>query len=578
MSIPWKSNFSNPTILNIEEIHLVVSLIPQEKWEFIDFISGEVKVEKLKKFAENKFLELTSALTTEEKNLSYYERTLAKIIDNIHVNIKNVHFRIEEPNKAPFYSLGFTLQEMMVINTDENWKEIFIDRNKYKDMNIYKLLKIENFGFYLKCNESQLFSEILDHKILKKKFCESFAKGEKFGKDFEYLIKPISLASKLKQNNENVKIKDANDPNNNNNNSIDNNNNNNNELEGFSKINIYINLDKFDIDFQKKQFDNIIRIMNHTSNYQKFQFFHYESRKNSFFKPKAPVKTKPKLWWKYAITCVLKKMKYLAGNEKEYERNEFIMKNYQEEFQKLHKKFLQEQISLSNEEYKRFLSIIENVEENLLYQWSIKGIKENFTLQKKEENKKNKTSLVGKIFGKKINEENLLSNEEIAKIEEIIESSTKQLKNELILTSKEVKLKVEFLLNEGSFVFSRNKNDTKESFSFKYKTLSFHLKKGENFTELEAHLKDFNVDMITVYNKNKTKTSQITFYDKDIIRNHDGPVDKNANLIDIASSAKQDYIWKMNFLIFGPGEKINSKLNLHIVIKKKIFFLFIKIF
>jgi len=533
-------------------------LIQQEKWEFIDFISGGVKIEKLKKFAENKFIELTSALTTEEKNLSYYDRTLAKIIDNIHVNIKNVHFRIEEPNKAPFYSLGFTLQEMMVINTDENWKEIFIDRNKYKDLNIYKLLKIENFGFYLKYNETQLFSEIIDAKLLKKKFCESFAKSEKLGKDFEYLIKPISLTSKLKQNNENVKIKEGNDSNN----SL------NNQLEGFSKINIYLNLDKFDIDFQKIQFDTIIRIMNHTSNYQKFQYFHYESRKNLFFKPKAPVKKKPRLWWRYAITCVLKKMKYLAGNEKEHDRSEFIIKNYQEEFQKLNKRFLQDQQSaLSNEEHKRFLYIMENVEENLLYQWSIKGIKENFTLQRKEENKKNKTSLVGKIFGKKIKEENLLSREEILKIEEIVESSTKQLKNELILTSKEVKLKMVFLLNEGSFVFSRNKNDTKESFSFKYKTLSFQLKKGENFTELEAHLKDFIIDMITVYNKTKTKTSQITFYDKDIIKNN--KEDKNSNLIDVGGSANKDYIWKMNFIIFGPGEKINSKLNLHIVFKYK---------
>ena len=124
-----------------------------------------------------------------------------------------------------------------------------------------------------------------------------------------------------------------------------------------------------------------------------------------------------------------------------------------------------------------------------------------------------------------------------------------------------------FLLNEGSFVFSRNKNDTKESFSFKYKTLSFQLKKGENFTELEAHLKDFIIDMITVYNKTKTKTSQITFYDKDIIRNN--KEDKNSNLIDVDGSAYKDDIWKMNFIIFGPGEKINSKLNLHIVFKNK---------
>lgn len=546
----------------MEEIHLVLSLIPQEKWEFIDFISGNIKLENLKKFAADKILELSDALTTQEKSLGYLDRTLIKIMDNIHINIKNVHFRIEEPNKAPFYSMGFTLQEMMVINTDENWNEIFIDRNKYKDINVYKLLKIQNFGFYLKVNETNLFSIINDSKALKKVIKESFQKTDKYGKDFEYLIKPISLTSKLKQNNKNLIITQSQE------NSSSENSQTNDLIEGFSKINIYINLEKFDIDFQKSQFDTIIRIMNDTSNYQKFQYFHYESRKVLYFKPNQEIKRKPRLWWRYAITCVIKRLRYLRGNEKEYDRADIVMNKYEEKFYELHKKYLKDPLSLSNDEFQQFLFILSNVEQNLLYQWSIKGIKESFTLQKREENKKNKTSLMGKIFGKKINEENLLSPEEMQKIEEVIESSKKQLKNELILTSKEVKLKVEFLLSEGSFVFSRTKNDTKESFSFKYKDLSFHLKKGENFTEIDAYLKNFVIDMITVYNKNKIKTSQITFYDKEVISREGKKLagEDQQQLIDIKQD-QEDYIWKLNFIVYGPGEKINSKMNLHIVIK-----------
>ena len=166
----------------------------------------------------------------------------------------------------------------------------------------------------------------------------------------------------------------------------------------------------------------------------------------------------------------------------------------------------------------------------------------------------------------KITEENLLSKEEIMKIEEIVESSTKQLKNELILTSKEVKLKVEFLLDEGSFVFSKQNKDIVESFSFKYKKLYFNMKKGENFNELEAYLKDFVIDMITTYKNNEVKTSQITYHDKDKIL-----VNKNDMIVNI----DEDYVWKLEFLIFGPGEKINSDLNLHIVIK---FLFFLNIF
>ena len=36
--------------------------------------------------------------------------------------------RIEEPTKTPFFSLQFTLEKLVIINTDEVWQENFIDR------------------------------------------------------------------------------------------------------------------------------------------------------------------------------------------------------------------------------------------------------------------------------------------------------------------------------------------------------------------------------------------------------------------------------------------------------------------
>jgi hypothetical protein len=635
----------------MEEIHIVLSLIPQRNWEFIDFISGPVKLEKIKKFAEIKIAELTEALNKEEKNIGYLQRTLIKVLDNLHINIKNVHLRIEEPTKSPFFSLGFTLEELMVINTDENWKEIFIDRNIYKDLNVYKILRIENLGFYLMTNENMLFSNIKEKELLKKSICDSFPKSAKFGKDFEYLIKPISLTSKLKQNNEILKlpkenkneekqkykekdnsISNINNTINTNKDSIieENNNDNNNDsqIEGFSKIKIYIHLDKFDINFQKSQFDTIIRILNHISNYQKYQLFNYESRKCYYFRPKMPIEfninskyrkdlnvknenkkegkdlknpnnknlDKSKIiksWWRYAFTCIKKRLKYLQGNEMEYERSEIILKNYEKNYEILYEKFLKDLNKLTEEENNLFMEIISKTEINNLYQWSLKGIKEYFTLNKIQENKKNKSGLMGKIFGRKINEENLLSVEEIKKIEEIFESSNRQIKNELILSSKEIKLKIEFMLSEGSFVFSRNKDNdnTKESFSFKYKNLCFNLKKGENFSEIDAQLKDFVIDMITIYNKNKIKTTNITYYDKDFVNNNinhnvtniNSISDKNNKInnfnnteiktlnedeiinIDIGKNNIKEYIWKLNVILYSPEEKINSKLNLDIV-------------
>jgi len=208
IKIPWKSNFSAPTTIDIQSIHVVLSLLPGEEWEFIDFFSANYKLNLLKKFFENRIAELTEAFLQEEKSAGYIDRVLVKILDNLHVNIKNLHIRIEDTTKRPFYSLGFTLQEMLIVNTNENWEEQFIDRNKQKDLNVFKLLKIQNFGFYLKTDENYFISLESNKsgsggikKLLKDEMNSLFPLGEKFGKNFEYLIKPISLVAKMRQNN-----------------------------------------------------------------------------------------------------------------------------------------------------------------------------------------------------------------------------------------------------------------------------------------------------------------------------------------------------------------------------------------
>ena len=65
---------------------------------------------------------------------SYFDRVIVKVLDNLHVNFKNINVRIEDnSNKISKYSLGLTLQEMFVVNTNENWEQEFIDRNVNKN-------------------------------------------------------------------------------------------------------------------------------------------------------------------------------------------------------------------------------------------------------------------------------------------------------------------------------------------------------------------------------------------------------------------------------------------------------------
>ena len=88
------------------------------------------------------------------------------------------------------FSIGFTLQEILLINTDSNWKEIFIDRNVYKEVNLYKILDIKNFGFYLNFDEKNFMSEMKDRKFISKAMLTLFPLNAPSAHDIDYLIKP----------------------------------------------------------------------------------------------------------------------------------------------------------------------------------------------------------------------------------------------------------------------------------------------------------------------------------------------------------------------------------------------------
>ena len=116
VKLPWKSNFSEPTIVNIESVQVVVTLIEENKWEQLDYISYDSKIKSLLSFANNKFDEIKLAL--EKKESSYSDRVLLKILDNLHLNFKNLHIRIEESNFKPYFAFGITMHSLNIVNTD----------------------------------------------------------------------------------------------------------------------------------------------------------------------------------------------------------------------------------------------------------------------------------------------------------------------------------------------------------------------------------------------------------------------------------------------------------------------------
>ena len=527
--IPWKENFSVPTEITIESIQIVLTATSDsDKWEYTDYNNYENKLYYLLQFSNERMLQLSQSFVEEtkkmenndqknmaskEKQNTFWEGLTVKILDNLQVKFKNVHIRIEAPFDNNHTSIGVSLEEMFVVNTNEEWQEEFIDRNVNKNANIFKLLKISNFGIYLNPNETFLIYNIYQenkdndedlHNIIEEHMNKLFPEEEEKLPEMEYLIEPMSLTAKMTQRSDvNKEL---------------------NISEKLPKIHLIIELDKFNFDIQKEQYDCIIKIMNTINKYHQILYDFNNTMKFKFFRPREKLsiaikeenkENKSRIirnWWKFAIRMIIGQIKDIKNNNKNiFSLPKLLIDEYKKDFEKLYKKYYiknenKTKEELSEKELNQFYKILEITDLKDLYIWTRPVLQEIFTQRKKEEKKYNNTTYIGYIIGSKFNEDELITKEEHDKINEILTNEINKAMKIIINNDLEIKLQVDFILTEGSFKFTKYFNEQKitEGFEFQYKNFFFSTKKGEHFNEFDCRLDKINVYLFNIINNNIT--------------------------------------------------------------------------
>jgi len=85
---------------------------------------------------------------TDAQSEGFFDRMIAKVVNNIQIFVDKVHIRYEDdptssssakPNQSPF-SFGITLSSFHAQTTDEQWKPTFLQETK-QDY-IYKVLML----------------------------------------------------------------------------------------------------------------------------------------------------------------------------------------------------------------------------------------------------------------------------------------------------------------------------------------------------------------------------------------------------------------------------------------------------
>ncbi|XP_062515201.1 intermembrane lipid transfer protein VPS13C-like isoform X4 [Corticium candelabrum] len=151
LKIPWKSLYTEPTVVVIDGVYLIVGPTTGFKYdaETAKKEAREKKQKELEQIEEKKRIEREGK--PEEKSDGFVEKMVTQIIKNLQVTVKNVHIRYEDEVTCPGspFAIGVTLQEVFAKTVDSNWKEAVI---KDSVQQIRKLVGIRNLAAYVETN------------------------------------------------------------------------------------------------------------------------------------------------------------------------------------------------------------------------------------------------------------------------------------------------------------------------------------------------------------------------------------------------------------------------------------------
>ncbi|KZC12683.1 Vacuolar protein sorting-associated protein 13A, partial [Dufourea novaeangliae] len=200
LKIPFKDMWNGQIDAIVEELFLLVIPTSQVAYD----AEKEARVQLEGKRAElarvEKRKQLADTKLQEKLDDSMIEKLIARMIKNIHVEIKRIHVRYEDhvSFKDHPFSVGFTLNKFILESCTDSWK---IDGN-LKDMyaipQIYKLCTLDGLAVYLNTIVEQFSNN--SESSYSDLFSSGIATIDYNPLGYQYLLGPINVNAKLKLN------------------------------------------------------------------------------------------------------------------------------------------------------------------------------------------------------------------------------------------------------------------------------------------------------------------------------------------------------------------------------------------
>ncbi|GAA5898641.1 hypothetical protein JCM6882_000886 [Rhodosporidiobolus microsporus] len=196
LSIPWSNLAGKPVRVLVENVYLLA--VPTDSSKATpEEDAARAQAAKLEKLENAELLTTspTSGMSAEEeqKNQSFTASLVTKIVDNLQIEIRNIHIRYEDKLSVPGhpFSVGLTLSKFSAFSTDANWQPTFITNPAG---GIHKLASLDSLAVYFDTDSTSLAGYPLNESIAK--FTELIAR-EGHTPAHQFVLKPVSGQGRL---------------------------------------------------------------------------------------------------------------------------------------------------------------------------------------------------------------------------------------------------------------------------------------------------------------------------------------------------------------------------------------------
>jgi vacuolar protein sorting-associated protein 13A/C len=210
LSIPWSNLRGQPVKVFIEDVFLLAAPKEDAEWdeEEEERRRQAVKIEKLDS-AEMLKDRNQEGMSQEEqqKNQSFTDSLVTKIVDNLQITVKNIHVRYEDSISAPGhpFALGLTLEEFSAISTDGEWKPTYIQdssgpTHKLGTLGALAVYWNTDTGLLGTGREAEVPGSpiVATHDEMMKRFNRMIVRGEDpENSNHQFILKPVSGQAKI---------------------------------------------------------------------------------------------------------------------------------------------------------------------------------------------------------------------------------------------------------------------------------------------------------------------------------------------------------------------------------------------